>query len=75
MNPGGVGNPTHEPIHGIDLSNEVALSKSADRWIARHDSNGIAPMGHQRRLSAKARCAGSGFASRMPATDDDDIEP
>jgi hypothetical protein len=53
----------------------MTLAKAADCGIARHDADRLALMRHERGLRASTRRRGSGFASSVPATNDDDIEP
>ena len=73
LNAGAVGDPRHQPIESIDLSHEMALGEPADGRVAGHFADGRSAVRNQQRLGTHARGGGSGFATGVAATDDDDI--
>jgi hypothetical protein len=74
LNARGVGNPTHQAIQCIDLTNEMTLAKTTDRRITGHRADGRKAMGYQRRLCAHPRGPARGLASRVAASNDNDVE-
>jgi hypothetical protein len=74
LDAGLIGSFGHDPAERIDLTHEMALAKTANRRVARHDTNRGLVMRDQ--CGARASAGGSGgcLASRMPTPDDDDIE-
>ena len=69
-----VDHPAHQPVERIDLADQVAFAEPADRRVARHRTDSIEAMGHQRRARAHARGGRRGLAAGVPAPNHDDVE-
>jgi hypothetical protein len=74
LNACGVGDPTHQAIQCIDLTYEMTLAKAADCRITGHGSDGRKAMGYQRCLCAHPRGPARGLASRVAASNDNNVE-
>ncbi len=73
MDTGGIRDPAHQPVQRIDLPHKMAFADSADRRVARHLADRRQRMGQQKGLRPGSGGGGGGFASRMPAADNDHI--
>ena len=73
LDTGRVGKTAHHAIERIDLTDQVAFTKPADRRVARHHPNRIGAKRHQSHLRThpgrRVGCLGSG----VPASDHDDV--
>ena len=74
LDAGGVGDPAHEAVEGVDLADEMAFAEAANGGIAGHFADRGEAVGDQRGLRAHARRGRGGLAAGMAAADDDDIE-
>ncbi|MBB4016907.1 hypothetical protein GGR16_001936 [Chelatococcus caeni] len=45
----GIRHPPHETVEGVHLAHEMTLAQPTDRRIARHGTDGVEAMRHQRR--------------------------
>jgi hypothetical protein len=70
-----VGGPAHDAIQGVDLPDQVALAKPADRGIARHGADGGGAMRNERHARTQPRRRCRRFRAGVPATDDHDVKP
>ena len=61
------------PAKRVDLTDHVALGKSADRRIARHLADGVGVLGEHQGLAAKPRRCHRGFNSGMACANDDHV--
>ena len=75
LDTGPIDGPGHQPVQGVDLSNQMSLAQAADGGIAGHFTDGGFAMGDQQGARAAPRRRGRGFAAGVPAAHDDDIEP
>ena len=73
LNPGGVGEPAHHAVQGVDLPDEMALAQSADRRVAGHRARIVGPQGDQRDHDTHPCRRRGRFDPRMARTNDDDI--
>ena len=69
-----VGDSAHQAIERIDFANQMALSQSAYRWIARHRADGRKFVSHKCGLRAHARRRRRSFTAGVPASNHDDVE-
>ncbi len=74
LDAGRIGGARHHPVQRVDLAHQMALAQAADGRIAGHLADRRETVGHQRGSRAAARGRGRGFASRMPAADDNDVK-
>ena len=74
LNAGRVGGARHHAVERVDLAHQMALAQAADRRIAGHFADRRETVGDERGRGAAARRRGRGFASRMPAADDNDVK-
>src|SRR5690606_31501937 len=74
MDAAAVGRPRHDPAHGIDLLDQMALADPAASRIAAHLANGLDVMRQQPRAAAHPGRCQRRFGSGMAAADDNDIE-
>ena len=70
----GIADPAHQPVHGIDLADQMALAETADRGVAGHRADGREPVGDERGPGAQTRGRGGGLAAGVAAADHDHIE-
>jgi len=73
LNAGGVGNAADQAIECVDLAHERALTDAANGGIARHFTNSGLFVGQQQRSGAHSRRRGRRLASRVSATNDNDV--
>jgi len=64
----------HQAVQGVDLADEVAFAKAADRGIARHHADIRRIEGQKCCFSACARGGRRRLATRVAGADHDDIE-
>ena len=75
LNPRLVTGARHYPVERVNLPDDVALTQTTDRRIARHLADAVEPLGNQRRAGAAAPSCGGSLRASMAATDDDDVPP
>ena len=63
----------HQPVERVDFAHEMALPQPADRRIARHCSDRVEAQRNKRGFRTGASGGGCGFATGVPAPDDDNI--
>jgi hypothetical protein len=73
LDAGSVGGDTHQAIQRVYLSHELSLADATDSWIAGHGADRIGTHRHQGGLRTDAGGRRSGFASGVPAADNDNI--
>jgi hypothetical protein len=73
LNPATVRSATHDPIKGVNLSNEVSFPQSTNGWVAGHHPDRVSFVGDEQRIRAHASCSRSRFGPSVPATHDDYI--
>jgi len=69
-----IGDPAHQPVHRVHLAHQVAFPQSADCRVAGHHSDGLAPVGDERRTGTQPRSRTGRFAAGVPTPDDDDVK-
>ncbi len=74
LDAGLIGNPSHQPVKGIDLTDEMTLAKTTNGRIAGHFADGRESMGEKCRPGAQTRGRRCGLYAGMSSTDNDDIE-
>src|SRR5690606_39477995 len=74
MDAAAVGRPGHDPAHGIDLLDQMALANPTDGGVAAHLADSFDVMGQQQRAAAHTGRCQRRFGPGMAAADDDDIE-
>ena len=74
LNAGRVGDPSHEPVEGVDLAHEMALAEAADRGIAGHCADRREGMGDEGGLRAHAGGSRRRLAAGMTAADHDYVK-
>ena len=67
LNAGGIRHPPHQPVHGVDLADEMAFAKPADRRVAGHDADRVEAQRDQRGPGAGARGSAGRLAAGMAA--------
>ena len=67
LDAGRIGDAPHQPVHGVDLANQMALAEPADRRIARHDADRLEAQRHQSGLRTSARGSTGRLATSMAA--------
>ena len=72
--PGRVDRAAHQPAERVDLANEMALRRAADRRIARHVRDGVGRQRAEPDVRAEPRRGVRRFAARVPRADHDDVE-
>jgi hypothetical protein len=65
--------PSHQPVERIDLRDEVSLSQTADRRVARHLADPIAPVRDKAGSHSHPGSGMCGLHPGMAASDDDDL--
>jgi hypothetical protein len=73
LDAGPVGDTGHQPVHGVDLPDQMALAETADRRIARHLADRRKAVGNQRRPRAGARRRGRRLAAGMATTNNNHV--
>ena len=74
MNTGLVGNPAHQAVQSIDLTNQMAFAQSTNRRIAGHHADGFDLLRDERRARAHPRAGGSRFTAGVSTADDDHVK-
>jgi hypothetical protein len=74
LDAGGVGDPSHEAVKGVDLAHQMALAEAADSRVAGHLADVGEAVGDEGRPGAEPRGGRGGLAARMAATNHDDVE-
>jgi hypothetical protein len=74
LDPGSIGCARHDPVKGIDLADEMALSQAANGGIAGHHANRPEPLGEQRRPCTIARSSACRLNAGMSSANDNDIK-
>ena len=74
LDAGHIPQPTHDPVHGVDLADQMTLAQTADGRIARHLANGFQLLGQQQGVGPRARGHGRGLTAGVTAPDDNDVE-
>ena len=69
-----VGGARHLAAECIDFGDKMALSWSADRRIARHESDAVQVWGQDESSAAGTRCRKRGLAASVTGANDDYIE-
>ena len=64
----------HQPVKGVDLPDEMALPKAANRRVARHHSDRVVVLRNQGGFRADARRSRGSFTAGMPATNHNHVE-
>jgi hypothetical protein len=67
LNAGSIRDPAHQAVHGIDLTNQMALAEPANRRIARHHADRVETQCHQSGFGAGARGSAGRLAPCMAA--------
>jgi len=75
LNAGGIGDPAHQAIQGVDFPYQMALAQSANGRIAAHFTDCGEAMGDQSGWRPKPRRRGGGFNAGVTAANDDDGIP
>lgn len=73
LNTGRIRQPSHQTVQRIDLADQVPLSQSSDRRIARHRPRVVSPKRDQSYLCSQTCSSGGGLQTRMACPDDKDI--
>jgi hypothetical protein len=73
LNAGAVCNPAHKAIQRIHFTNEVTLSKAANRRIARHHADRCSFVGYQGGFRTLTRRGSGRFYAGMPAADNNNV--
>jgi hypothetical protein len=73
LDPATVRQATHNAAQRIDLPDEMALGKAADRGIAGHTGHGVGLQRHENDRAAHTGRGQGGFAACMSRADDDDL--
>ena len=74
LDAGAIDGAAHDSVQGIDLADQMSLAQAADRRVARHDADGVDPMGRQQRPGAQARRGGRRLAARVSSPHHDYVE-
>src|SRR5689334_1355830 len=69
-----VGSDGHRAAERVNFLHQVALADPADRWVARHLTQGLDAMGQQKRALRHSRGGERGFSTGMAAADNNDVE-
>ncbi len=72
--PAGVRDAAHQPVHRIDLADQMALAETADGGVAGHLADGRNPVCDERGAGARAGRRRGRLAARMAAADHDYVE-
>ena len=70
----GIRDAAHQAVQRIDLADQMALAKAADRGIAGHRADGRKTVRHQGRTGAHPRSRARSLAAGVAAADDDHVE-
>ena len=68
-----IGDLGHRAAERVDLADELRLSRSADRWVARHPGDLRQVDRDERRRDAEASCGESRLAAGVAGAYDDHI--
>src|SRR4029077_16606667 len=71
LDAGAIRRTANDAVERIDLADEMALGKAANRRVARHFADRGAVLRQQQRLGAEPCGSGRGFAAGMAAADHD----
>jgi hypothetical protein len=74
MDCGAIGRESHDPAHGVNLTDQMPLADSSNRRVAAHLAKIVGPERQQRNARATACCGACRFTSRMSATYDQNIK-
>ena len=74
LNAGGVDRAAHQAAERVDLANEMALRRAADRGIARHVRDGVRRQRAEPDVRAETRRGVRRLAARVTRADHDDVE-
>jgi hypothetical protein len=74
LDAGRVNRPAHQAPERVDLANQMAFRRAADRRITRHVGHGVARQRAQANVTSKARGGVRCLHARMSRADDDHIE-
>ena len=74
LDAGGVDRPAHQPAERIDLADEMALGRAANRRVAGHQRDGLGRQRAERHAAAEPRRGPGRLAPGVPGADDDDVE-
>ena len=75
LDAGPIDGAAHEAVQRVDLADQVPLGQAADRRVAGHGADRVAPMGQEQRPCAEACGGGRGLAAGMPSSHNNDVEP
>ena len=73
LDAGRVGDAPHQPVEGVDFTDEMALAKPADGGIAGHCADRREGQGDERGVRADARGGRRRLAAGMAAAHHDDV--
>src|SRR5207249_1172188 len=73
LNPAAIDGAAHDAVERVDLADQMPLAKPADRRVARHRADGLAPMGEQHGARPKPSRGRGGLGAGMAAADHDDV--
>ena len=74
LNPGRVDRAAHQAAERVDLANEMALRRAADRRVARHVRDRVGRQRAEPDVRAETRRRIRRLAPRVPRADDDHVE-
>jgi hypothetical protein len=72
--PSRIGHPAHNPVHCVDLADEMPFAQTTYRGITGHDTDAVTLQRDKRRLAAQPRSRAGGFGTRMAPANNDDIK-
>ena len=73
LNAGRINRPAHEAVERVDLPDQMALRRAADRRIARHQRHGLFRQRADRHVQPAPAGRPGRLNARMPRADDDDV--
>ncbi|MBB4066849.1 hypothetical protein GGR23_004076 [Gellertiella hungarica] len=74
LDPGFIGDTSHQTVKGIDLPDKMPLSQSANGGIAGHHADRVGTVCNEGSPGAQTRGSRSRLTAGVTASNDDDIE-